>query len=241
MRIVLATHDSAAGRFVAARLHDAGVVHRIVVEERPAALSFYVRKLRRVGVVNFAFQAALNRWFRAETARHLPAVAMPVHERLPDVNAMPLAPNELVIGFGTSYIRQATLARAPHGVLNLHTGWLPDYRGVKSEFWALRHGDVRKLGWTVHFMSPELDGGDIVLQRCVEHEGENPGELRAKLLRDAMDPLSELLQRIAALGMRSVQRVAQPPGRYFSTPTLADWRAYRRATRVEPMTARRST
>jgi len=100
---------------------------------------------------------------------------------------------------------------------------------VKSEFWALYHGDVDDLGWTLHFMTPELDGGDIVLRGGVPWNGENPAALRAKLLRDAVPAIATLLRRVGQEGVAALSRTPQGPGRYFTTPTLADWRHQRQS------------
>ncbi len=236
MNAVLVTHDSAYGRYVAAGLRAEGAVDRVVVEAGRPPLRFYARKLRRVGPLDFAFQVALNRWFRREGGRHLPAVDMPPHELVRTVNHCAFGPDDLVIGFGTSYVTAATLAAAPRGILNLHTGLLPDYRGVKSEFWALYRGDYARLGWTLHYMTPRLDDGDIVLRGRVPWSGENPAALRAKLLEDAVPAIAGLVRRVREHGFEAISRSPQRQGegdgegRYYTTPTWGEWRAYRRAT-----------
>lgn len=48
------------------------------------------------------------------------------------------------------------------GVLNLHSGLLPDYRGVLATFRALINGDP-EIGSTLHYISdPGIDVGDII-------------------------------------------------------------------------------
>lgn len=50
----------------------------------------------------------------------------------------------------------------PHGVLNLHSGLLPQYRGVIATFRALLNGD-REIGCTLHWIdSPRIDAGAII-------------------------------------------------------------------------------
>ena len=227
MKVVLVTHDSAFGRYVAATLYAESVVDQVLIEDARPSWRFYWRKLKRVGVVDFAFQTWLARWFRVEGARHLPELALPPHERIANANRHPFNANDLVIGFGTSFIAEATLARAPNGFLNLHTGYLPDYRGVKSEFWALARRDLSGIGWTLHYMTKTLDAGDIVLRRRVPWDGESPAALRAKLLRDAMPPIATLLREVRAHGLAALPRTPQGNGRYFTTPRWADWRQYR--------------
>src|SRR5689334_22923262 len=174
MKVILVTHDSAFGRFVAATLYEASAVDEVLVEHARPSWRFYWRKLRRVGPANFLFQAWLARWYRAAGARHVPDRAMPPHQSIASANRYAFDESALVIGFGTSYIGGATLARLPNGFLNLHTGYLPDYRGVKSEFWVLARGDYGRIGWTLHYMTTSIDAGDIVLRGCVTWEGESP-------------------------------------------------------------------
>jgi hypothetical protein len=235
MRIILVTRDSVFGRFVAAELHAAGAVDRVIIETRGPSLRFLRRRLLRVGPANFAFQAVLGRHFQREGLRQLGSRSLPPHTRVPDVNTCTFAAAELVIGFGTSYVTAATLARMPNGMLNLHTGYLPDYRGVKSEFWALHNEEPERAGWTLHFMTPELDAGDIVLQRRLPaSEGESPGSLRARLLRDAVPAISALVRRVRNEGTAALERRAQDhaAARYYSAPRWWEWWRWRRRQRA---------
>ncbi len=228
IRVVLVTHDSVFGRYLAASLHAAGKVDRLIIETGRPGWRFYWRKLRRLGPVNAAFQVWLNGWFRREGRQHLPALPFPPHETVASINGFAFGGQDLVIGFGTSIVTARTLNDMKHGFLNLHTGWLPDYRGVKSEFWTLAGNDVAKAGWTLHYMTPRLDDGDIVLRHAVPVTVRSAGELRARLLRDAVPVLGEFIDRVREQGFDAIPRQPQNDGRYFTTPTWREWRAYRR-------------
>jgi phosphoribosylglycinamide formyltransferase-1 len=54
----------------------------------------------------------------------------------------------------------------PHAVLNIHPSLLPAFPGVDAQRQAFEHG-VKVTGATVHFVTRELDGGPIVMQRPV--------------------------------------------------------------------------
>ena len=231
MNVVLVTHDSVYGSFLAASLHAAGALDRVIIETGRPGWRFYWRKFRRVGPLNAVFQFFLNRWFRREGAKHLPDLPLPPHERVRNVNHLPFGADDLVIGFGSSYIRAETLNRVRHGFLNLHTGWLPEYRGVKSEFWVSYLGDPQRAGWTLHYMTPKLDEGDIVMQHAVPLAGENPAQLRAKLLIDAVPALSSLVTTVRNSGFDAIPRRPQRDGRYFTTPTWREWIGYRSRAR----------
>jgi len=225
MRIILVTRESVFGRFVAAELAAAGAVDRVIIETRGPSLRFLRRRLLLVGPANFAFQAALGRHFQREGLEQLGMRSLPPHVRVPGVNTCTFAEMDLVIGFGTSYVAAATLSRMPNGMLNLHTGFLPEYRGVKSEFWALHNDEPERAGWTLHFMTPALDAGDIVLQRSVPAlEGESPGALRARLLRDAIPAIAALIRRVRSLGTAALERRPQDhaAAHYYTAPGWRD-------------------
>lgn len=149
-----------------------------------------------------------------------------------EANSYRFEPDDLVIGFGTSYNTAKTLASMPHCFLNLHTGFLPDFRGVKSEFWALNNRPFDRIGWTLHYMTPGRDEGDMVLRGCVTWNGESPGVLRAKLLRRCTGCCS-LDRGCPCSGLRS--DFAHTPGRgadIFGAPRLRDWLSWRATCRV---------
>lgn len=58
------------------------------------------------------------------------------------------------------------LAAFPGGVINIHPSLLPAFPGVDAQRQAVEHG-VKITGATVHFVTPELDAGPIVLQSAV--------------------------------------------------------------------------
>jgi len=49
------------------------------------------------------------------------------------------------------------------GAINLHGSLLPNYRGRATAFWVLYH-DESHSGVTAHFMTEDLDDGDIIRQ-----------------------------------------------------------------------------
>lgn len=55
------------------------------------------------------------------------------------------------------------------GCLNVHFAWLPDHRGREPLFWAMLDG--RGAGVSVHWMTPDLDAGQVVAQEAVSLDG----------------------------------------------------------------------
>jgi len=71
-------------------------------------------------------------------------------------------PPDLVVFTGGGIVRPNILAVAGAGVVNCHSGILPEYRGMDVVEWALLKGERDQLGCTVHFMDQGLDTGDIL-------------------------------------------------------------------------------
>jgi phosphoribosylglycinamide formyltransferase-1 len=68
-------------------------------------------------------------------------------------------------------------------LLNIHPSLLPAFPGLNTHERALAAG-VKLHGCTVHFVTPEVDHGPIVIQAAVRvHPGDNPPALAARVLR----------------------------------------------------------
>ena len=59
-------------------------------------------------------------------------------------------------------LQQPVIALPRHGVINLHSGPLPDYRGVMASFWGMLKG-ASELGTTLHYIDDSsIDTGRII-------------------------------------------------------------------------------
>ena len=54
----------------------------------------------------------------------------------------------------------------PNAILNIHPSLLPAFPGIDAQRQAVEHG-AKVSGVTVHFVTAELDGGPIIVQRSV--------------------------------------------------------------------------
>ena len=70
----------------------------------------------------------------------------------------------------------------PNAILNIHPSLLPAFPGVDAQRQAWTHG-AKVAGATVHFVTGELDGGPIVLQRAIAvNDDDTPETLAARIL-----------------------------------------------------------
>lgn len=67
-------------------------------------------------------------------------------------------------------------------LMNIHPSLLPKYPGLNTHQRAIDAGD-KVAGATVHFVTPELDGGPAILQaRVCIHDRDNADDLAARIL-----------------------------------------------------------
>jgi len=90
---------------------------------------------------------------------------------------------ELLINAGTPRILGRELIRAPSiGILNVHPGLLPKYRGATCCEWSILNDDP--VGVTAHFMNEQLDGGPIILSETLPvKKGQSYAAVRTALYR----------------------------------------------------------
>jgi len=120
------------------------------------------------------------------------------------------------------------------GVLNLHSGILPDYRGVLATFRALMSG-AERIGCTLHYIQdPTIDTGDVVGIRSVAVRRDRSLLWHIlSLYPPGISLLSDTIQDLAT--GRAPPRAAQAPGAgaYYTFPSAQDWAEFtRRGWRV---------
>ena len=65
------------------------------------------------------------------------------------------------------YLKETLIAIPKHGVINLHSGRLPEYRGAMASFWSMLNGESQ-IGCVLHFISDVgVDTGNIIEQSTI--------------------------------------------------------------------------
>jgi phosphoribosylglycinamide formyltransferase-1 len=102
---------------------------------------------------------------------------------------------DLFVLAGYMRILGKSIIRAfPHRMINIHPALLPSFTGLHAQRQALLHG-VKIAGCTVHFVDENLDGGPIILQRCVPViEGDDEDALAERILKHEHECLPEAIR-----------------------------------------------
>jgi methionyl-tRNA formyltransferase len=191
----------------AKRFIDAFGVREFVVE----ALQFAYFKARRRGSVRGIARAHGIRLLTPEDVN-----APEFLERLREIGP------DLVVSVSCPQIFGRELLELPRlGCINVHSALLPHYRGVLPTFWVLAEGEER-TGVTVHYMTPGIDGGDILAQAGVPIA---PDETLRSLMRKCKTVAAGLvLETVRGFEEGAVSTRPNPPdkGSYFSFPARED-------------------
>jgi phosphoribosylglycinamide formyltransferase-1 len=98
---------------------------------------------------------------------------------------------DLVVLAGFMYILTEEMTDTfPNRIINVHPALIPSFcgpgaYGLHVHEKALAYG-VKVSGATVHFVSPECDGGPIILQKAVPvEEGDTPETLQRRIMEQA--------------------------------------------------------
>lgn len=86
-------------------------------------------------------------------------------QTLPALSAF--QPDLICVSCFSKIIPPAILKLPRRGAINLHPARLPRYRGPAPLFWQFRNGETDP-GVTIHYLTDQLDAGDILLQTKVE-------------------------------------------------------------------------
>jgi phosphoribosylglycinamide formyltransferase-1 len=88
-------------------------------------------------------------------------------------------------------------------MLNIHPALLPAFKGLHTHERALQAA-VKSHGATVHFVSPEMDSGEIILQAEVPVlPGDTPDTLAARVLEAEHRIYPQALRHVADIRARS--------------------------------------
>ena len=148
----------------------------------------------------------------------------------PGLDAVTAFAPDLILTIRYGAILKSPVIRIPRfGVLNLHSGQLPAYRGVLAVFRALMNGDA-EIGCTLHYISDgTIDTGDVVGVERVPVSKDR--SLLAHILSLYPPGIAMMAKAVDALARgETLQRLPQATsgGAYYTYPTAEDWAEFER-------------
>lgn len=103
-----------------------------------------------------------------------------------------LQPELLLSAYFSQILKNEVIRIPERGVLNVHPGWLPAYKGAMAYFWVLKNGS-ENAGVTVHWIDEGIDTGGIIARHAFNVE---PGMTQQNVLVKTADTGADLLAAI---------------------------------------------
>lgn len=160
----------------------------------------------------------------------VPAQVLP-HADFPSREAFDAALAELIEGYRPDIVVMAGFMRVVGAafvrrflgrMINIHPSLLPRHKGLHTHRRALEAGEPEH-GCTVHYVTPELDGGPAVLQAKVPVlPGDDETTLAARVLAREHVIYPKAIGWIAAGRLRCPDGVPMLDGRPLNAPLLDD-------------------
>jgi len=108
----------------------------------------------------------------------------------------------------------AVLAAVPHGVVNVHPGVLPAYRGCSCVEWAIYNDD--KVGNTAHFMTAGYDEGPVIMSEWYEFPKDSDYQsIRVRTYRDGFVLMGKAVAMVSQKQMKPSDGIVQAEGKYW--------------------------
>ena len=128
---------------------------------------------------------------------------------------------ELIISGGFQHIIPESVLNVPDlGCINMHGSYLPYNRGGNTNVWPLI--DQTPAGVSLHYMTPELDGGPIIDRRTIETQPSDTAKsLLTRMRREAIQQFKQVWPEIRD---NTVETIPQPQdgGTYHSRSEFID-------------------
>jgi methionyl-tRNA formyltransferase len=114
----------------------------------------------------------------------IPFLVAADHNQPSSVDFLKKCSPDLIVFTGGGLIRQDLLAIPKIGILNCHSGILPEYRGMDVVEWTAAEEKMEEVGFgaTLHLMDSGVDSGPILIKRNIEiRAGDDFKSIRERL------------------------------------------------------------
>jgi folate-dependent phosphoribosylglycinamide formyltransferase PurN len=156
----------------------------VIIEKPEISRKKIISRIRKDGILDFGLQVADRLWAknryvddykeffgdmwtkpdeRLSVFRTSSINSEEVYERMQRIKP------DIIIDHGTSIVKDHILDTSSLA-LNLHWGLSPYYRGTHCSEWALINWDPYNIGVTIHKLTREIDGGNVLAQKRIDVE-----------------------------------------------------------------------
>lgn len=129
---------------------------------------------------------------------------------------------DVIIIYGTGIVKKAFLEAVHVPILNIHTGILPTYRNVHSDFWAYKNKDYTQIGTSIIYLDAGVDTGDIaVMNKLHVNDKTSLLEIKVENLKQIPSMLITVLDQIKK-GKQVRVKQKDSTAEEYTSPTFFD-------------------
>lgn len=135
-------------------------------------------------------------------------------------------PDLIISILGNQIFKKPLIDLAPKGCINLHTAFLPKYRGLMPTFWVLKNNEDY-TGVSVFFIDEGIDSGPIIIQEKVKIGNKTQQDLIKETKHIGM---KLILKAIDLIDNNKVELINNPESEksYYSFPKRQDVKEFNR-------------
>lgn len=184
MKVLYLFRDSYEAKYILAKLDRKKLVDGIIIETGKKARKDKIKRLfssRNILNLSKAFLDVIAILFysqimNAKIAKSLGSYTYPkqkVKLIISDANdkaCLNLISNytpDVIFIYGTAILRKEFLSKTKAMIINIHSGIVPMYRNVHSDFWAYLNKDYQNIGISLMRLNKGIDSGKVVLQKKI--------------------------------------------------------------------------
>ena len=143
-----------------------------------------------------------------------------------DASCQLIAQHDLVLSIRFPLLfKTAALDNTPkHGIINLHSAILPDYKGVQCTYQALLNKD-KHIGTTLHYIdATTIDTGDIIQRIYVDADYNKTYFYNIlNLYKASYQPIIDIIHAIMQRQPLNIVPQDTQKGNYYSCPTFEEF------------------
>lgn len=235
--ILLAYPDNPVGPVFLRTLLDAGLsVQGLVLEEKPntANRKRLIQKIRKDGF-SAAFQrirqmAALrargNRIADLAESRRIPVYSFEDMNSRTCADVLETLQPDLLAIASAPILKERIFNRAKMACLNPHPGWLPKYRGLGANAYAIRNGDAP--GVTIHAVDAGIDTGRILVREHVPvMQNDTIAKINDRAMARGAELMAAVIRDIPSRGLKFLD-IDEPRGKLYPAMPYRDARMLNR-------------
>ncbi len=128
---------------------------------------------------------------------------------------------DIIAVLGSSVISPDIIAIPSAGMINLHSGLSPYYRGTWSYGWPIVNNEPEYIGATVHYVDPGIDSGDIIYQtRPVFNDGDDLNAIFLKVISEGIELVLDAIADIIGKGVAAAFKQPKETGKLYRVSDL---------------------